>query len=146
MRKLRLSAAAIALSAAIWFLTPLRAGRNDSDPIGLQAADAAPARIERVAPGSVGFDPVRLGRVDEAVGRAIDDGQAPGAVVCVVRHGRVALLRAYGNRRTVPDTVAMSEDTIFIWLRLPRSRPRLWPSCSSSSRDGYVWATASTAI
>ncbi|GFI53942.1 protein flp [Alistipes sp.] len=113
MRKLRLSAAALALSAAIWFLTPLRAGRNDSDPIGPQAADAAPVRIERVAPESVGFDPVRLGRVDEAVGRAIDDGRTPGAVVCVVRHGRVALLRAYGNRRTVPDTVAMSEDTIF---------------------------------
>jgi CubicO group peptidase (beta-lactamase class C family) len=77
----------------------------------------APARsiagLPGAPPGQVGLDPARLDRIDEAVARAIDDREVPGAVVLVGRHGRVAFARAYGLRAVTPVAEPMTRDTVF---------------------------------
>ncbi|MDE6139537.1 MAG: serine hydrolase [Alistipes sp.] len=114
MRKLLYFAVAAVVAATVWFLTPLSAGDGGGSSAICRDTDAAGRlRLRQVDPQQVGIDPSRLSCVDQAVMRSIDSGDAPGAVLCVVRHGCIACLRAYGNRRVVPDTVAMSEDTVF---------------------------------
>jgi uncharacterized protein YbbC (DUF1343 family)/CubicO group peptidase (beta-lactamase class C family) len=66
-----------------------------------------------VGPESVGLDPDRLARIDEAVGRAIAARQVPGAVVLVGRRGQVAYARAFGRRAVEPADEPMTRDTIF---------------------------------
>jgi CubicO group peptidase (beta-lactamase class C family) len=51
--------------------------------------------------------------LDEAVADAIAEGQVPGAVLIVGREAHVLKQRAYGLRRAVPASVAMTVDTIF---------------------------------
>jgi CubicO group peptidase (beta-lactamase class C family) len=56
------------------------------------------------------IDPSRLGAIDRAVEAAIKEGQAPGAVVVIVRDGKVEYRKAFGNRaKDEPMTV----DTVF---------------------------------
>jgi uncharacterized protein YbbC (DUF1343 family)/CubicO group peptidase (beta-lactamase class C family) len=69
--------------------------------------------LPEASPESVGLDPSRLARIDEAVEHAIAAKRVPGAVVLVGRRGRVAYARAYGQRAIVPSPEAMSRDTIF---------------------------------
>ena len=57
-----------------------------------------PNSLQRVEPQSVGFDPVRLGRIREALERDILQGMIPGAVVGIARKGRLAYLEAVGMR------------------------------------------------
>ncbi|MCC6391308.1 MAG: DUF1343 domain-containing protein, partial [Bryobacterales bacterium] len=53
------------------------------------------------------------GNLDEVIGKAIEDGQAPGAV-CVVWHdGKVVYRKAFGNRALTPAKETMTADTIF---------------------------------
>jgi CubicO group peptidase (beta-lactamase class C family) len=47
-------------------------------------------------PGEVGFDPVRLQRVDTHFRRYVDDGRLAGWTIAVARRGRVAHLGHYG--------------------------------------------------
>jgi len=47
-------------------------------------------------PEELGFDPLRLARIDEVMQAAVDEGQVAGVVTMVVRHGRVAQAGAYG--------------------------------------------------
>jgi CubicO group peptidase (beta-lactamase class C family) len=54
--------------------------------------------ISRVEPESVGLSSARLRRLGEALRRDIDAGQLPGAVVGVMRGGRLAHLEAVGYR------------------------------------------------
>jgi CubicO group peptidase (beta-lactamase class C family) len=51
-----------------------------------------------VDPAEVGFDPARLERIDRRFRRYVDDGQLPGWLVAVSRHGQVAHVSAYGSR------------------------------------------------
>lgn len=112
MRKLLYALATVALAAAVWFISPLSAD-SGAERAEYSQSDAGNGRLRHAEPSEVGIDPERLRYVDEAVMRSIESGDAPGAVLCIVRHGRIAYLQAYGNRRLVPDTVAMSEDTLF---------------------------------
>lgn len=113
MRKVLFGAAAAVVAVAIWFAIQLSFGSGVAASDS-QAADAVEAAgLRHVEPQQAGFDPARLAYVDEAVMRSIDSGDAPGAVLCIVRHGSIAYLRAYGNREVLPSTVAMSEDTLF---------------------------------
>ncbi|MBQ7684135.1 MAG: serine hydrolase, partial [Bacteroidaceae bacterium] len=66
-----------------------------------------------VRPEKVGMDSQRLLRADSAIEDAIKKGNIPGAVLAVVRHGKVAYLKAYGNRQTWPVTREMTTNTIF---------------------------------
>ncbi len=75
----------------------------------------APARaaLSDATPAEVGLDPERLAHIDQAVKGALDAGQAPGAVVLVARHGKVAFRKAYGKRCLRPAPEDMTADTIF---------------------------------
>ncbi len=64
-------------------------------------------------PKRFGMDPARLSLVDGVIESAIREGAAPGAVLSVVRGGRIVYLKAYGNKSVVPDTVKMTVETMF---------------------------------
>jgi uncharacterized protein YbbC (DUF1343 family)/CubicO group peptidase (beta-lactamase class C family) len=76
-------------------------------------SDAAEARLPLVAPQDAGFDPVRLARLDELIATAIAEEKMPGCVVCFGRRGQMAWLKAYGQKRLVPQTEPMTTDTVF---------------------------------
>ena len=69
--------------------------------------------LERVSPESAGLSPERLANADAVLERAVADGEIPGAVLAVVRHGKMAYIKAFGNRRTVPHAEPMTTGTIF---------------------------------
>ena len=74
---------------------------------------AAARHLERVTPEQAGMDSRRLQYADSAILCAVRAKEIPGAVLAVVRHGKMAYLKAYGNRRTVPTTEPMTTETIF---------------------------------
>ncbi|WP_254127017.1 serine hydrolase [Aquihabitans sp. G128] len=65
-----------------------------------------------VEPGEVGFDAARLGRVDTAFQRYVDDGKLPGWLIAVTRHGKLAHLSTYGHRDIEAD-LPVEADTLF---------------------------------
>lgn len=69
--------------------------------------------LERVSPESVGLDGSHLMYADSAILRAIDKNYIPGAVLAVVRHGKMAYLKAYGNKSVYPKKEEMTTETIF---------------------------------
>ena len=77
------------------------------------ASVALNAQVKIDNPKDHGMDPERLSRVDWVIEEAIRDGEMPGAVLSVVRGNHVVYLKAYGNKSVVPDTVAMTTNTIF---------------------------------
>ena len=77
----------------------------------LQAATAQP--LQRVAPEQVGMDSRKLMYADEAVETANSNKDIPGAVLAVVRNGKMAYLKAYGNKRIYPNVEPMTANTIF---------------------------------
>jgi uncharacterized protein YbbC (DUF1343 family)/CubicO group peptidase (beta-lactamase class C family) len=80
----------------------------------LTCADAANAtRLPEATPAAVGLDGAKLRQLDAALREGIDQGQLPGAVVLVVRTGKVAFRKAYGLRCKRPSEVAMTADTVF---------------------------------
>ncbi len=48
-------------------------------------------------PESVGMSPERLARMDEMFREAIEDGNIPGAVALVARHGKIVYFKAFGT-------------------------------------------------
>ena len=70
--------------------------------------------LQRVAPEEVGMDSRLLTNADKLIEEAIAEKRTPGAVLAVVRHGKLAYLKAYGHKQTEP-TVAdtMTTNTIF---------------------------------
>ena len=69
--------------------------------------------LKRVAPAKVGMDAHQLTYADTIIQTAISQGDIPGAVLAVVRHGKMAYLKAYGNRQTYPFPLPMTTDTHF---------------------------------
>jgi uncharacterized protein YbbC (DUF1343 family)/CubicO group peptidase (beta-lactamase class C family) len=57
--------------------------------------------------------PVSLGAVDSIIGKAIADGNLPGAVLVVGHNGSVIYRKAYGERELEPKREPMTLDTIF---------------------------------
>ncbi|HEU5470464.1 MAG TPA: serine hydrolase domain-containing protein [Actinophytocola sp.] len=51
-----------------------------------------------VDPAELGFDPVRLERIDRLLARYVDDGQLPGWLMLVARRGQIVHLTRYGQR------------------------------------------------
>lgn len=79
--------------------------------LGAQLASAQ--SLQRVAPEQVGMDSRKLMYADEAIETAIANKDIPGAVLAVVRNGKMAYLKAYGNKRIYPNTEPMTVNTIF---------------------------------
>ena len=86
------------LSALILFVLALQAGAQP---------------LQRVAPEQVGMDSRKLMYADQAIEKAIADKNIPGAVLAVVRDGKMAYLKAYGNKRIYPNVEPMTVNTIF---------------------------------
>jgi CubicO group peptidase (beta-lactamase class C family) len=82
-------------------------------PLLLACAQEQPGRLSRVAPERAGMDPAKLARVDSVILASIAEGNMPGAVLSVVRGDKIVYLKAYGNKQVVPDTVAMTPETVF---------------------------------
>jgi CubicO group peptidase (beta-lactamase class C family) len=61
-------------------------------------------------PAEVGFDPARLGRIDRRLARWVDDGQLPGFLVTVARHGKLVHVGRTGLR-DVENALPVEEDT-----------------------------------
>jgi len=59
------------------------------------------------------MDSRQLLYADEAIEQAVANKDIPGAVLAVVRHGKMAYLKAYGNKRVYPDVEPMTTGTIF---------------------------------
>ncbi len=76
------------------------------------AADTPP-RLPVVAPAEAGLSADVLAEIDEVVAAGIADGEMPGAVVLIARHGRIAWLRAYGDRIVEPQRAEMTTDAVF---------------------------------
>lgn len=53
---------------------------------------------QEVDPGELGFDAVRLARIDAHFQRYVDEGLLPGWLIAVARHGQIAHLSTYGQR------------------------------------------------
>jgi uncharacterized protein YbbC (DUF1343 family)/CubicO group peptidase (beta-lactamase class C family) len=77
------------------------------------AAEDAASRLPEAKPEAVGLDSARLARIDGAVADSIERHQLPGAVVLVVRDGKIAFRKAYGSRTLQPALTPMTVDTVF---------------------------------
>jgi len=74
---------------------------------------AGAQKLERVSPASVGLDASRLANVDVVIQKAVENKEIPGAVLAVVRHGKMAWIKAYGNKQVYPTDKKMSVNTVF---------------------------------
>lgn len=81
--------------------------------ISLYSLHALAQPLPRVAPEQVGMDSHRLIHADKAIQQAIDHKEIPGAVLAVVRHDKMAYLKAYGNKRIYPNMEPMKTNTVF---------------------------------
>ncbi len=70
-------------------------------------------KLPRTEPESVGMSAAKLAEIDSVVAEEIEKGAFPGCVVAVGRHGKLALLKAYGHRQLEPTKVPMAIDTLF---------------------------------
>lgn len=83
-------------------------------PLAAQTPQQPPwSDLPIVPPESLGFDPQRILPIEELVQRGIEEGKLPGCVICFGRQGKIAYLRAFGNRQIEPVQLPMTEDTVF---------------------------------
>jgi CubicO group peptidase (beta-lactamase class C family) len=72
---------------------------------------AAAAPLPDGDPAALGFDPVKLKALDDAMDHAVDAGQVAGIATLVARHGKIVDVHEHGNKHTAGD--AITRDTIF---------------------------------
>lgn len=73
----------------------------------------AEEQLPIVTPESVDMDSRRLARIDSLVEEYIAEGAIPGAVVGVMRHGKIVYRKSFGRRQTVGGNEDMTIDTRF---------------------------------
>lgn len=81
--------------------------------LSLSVLTATWAGLPHVPPEEVGMASERLVRLDELITQAITKGEIPGAVVLVMRHGRIVVHKAFGHSQLVPERKPMDKDMIF---------------------------------
>jgi Beta-lactamase class C and other penicillin binding proteins len=69
--------------------------------------------LDRVKPEQVGLDSEKLLYADVLIKEAILDEVIPGAVLAIVKDGKMAYLKAFGNKSIYPKKVPMDTNTIF---------------------------------
>ena len=77
--------------------------------------------LERVTPEQVGMNSRRLHYADEAILQSIRNNEIPGAVLAVVHKGKMAYLKAFGNKQVYPDTIPMDVNTVFDMASVSKS-------------------------
>ena len=65
-------------------------------------------------PEAVGLAAKPLGALDGLIRRHIEEGRYPGAQIAVARHGKLALLRTYGDARTERGRMSATNETLFL--------------------------------
>lgn len=70
-------------------------------------------KLAVVIPESVDLNTVHLLNIDKVVNRAIANKELPGAVIAIVREGKIGYLKAFGNKQTYPTSEPMDIHTIF---------------------------------
>lgn len=75
--------------------------------------DVENSQLDYATPESVGLDSRRLARIDSVVNDYLLEGAFPGAVVGVVRQGKIVYRKSFGYRQTLGDSVEMTLDTRF---------------------------------
>ena len=91
-------------------LTSLAAGFSSSLASETDPTGAALYRLSCAAPSAAGLEPARLKRIDVIVEEAIREGATPGAVVLVLRDGKIVFDRAYGHHTYERDIPTRSTD------------------------------------
>ncbi|MFI3330684.1 MAG: serine hydrolase domain-containing protein [Rikenellaceae bacterium] len=69
--------------------------------------------LERVFPSEVGLDRDQLSYADKAIEKQIELGNIPGAVLAVVKDGKMAYVKSFGKTSYQKQASKMSEHTIF---------------------------------
>src|SRR5437660_448485 len=64
-------------------------------------------------PAEVGMDPDRLTRLKPILEEAVKNKHIPGAVVLVVRQGKICFRESFGFRNLQPTSTPMTPDTVF---------------------------------
>jgi CubicO group peptidase (beta-lactamase class C family) len=82
-------------------------------PHAVRARPENATKLPQTSPAEVGLDAAKLDQIDVVVKDSIAQGHLPGAVVLVVRQGKIAFRRAYGLRSKQPAEVRMTADTVF---------------------------------
>lgn len=85
------------------------------------ALQATAQPLPRVTPEQVGMDTQRLKYADQAIQKAVDNKEIPGAVLAVVKDGKMAYLKAYGNKQVYPKVIAMDTNTVFDMASVSKS-------------------------
>ena len=70
-------------------------------------------QLPKASPEEVGISSLHLKFADDIIEKAISDKEIPGAVLAVVKDGKMAYLKAYGNKEVYPNTVKMDENAVF---------------------------------
>jgi CubicO group peptidase (beta-lactamase class C family) len=76
------------------------------------AARPAVSLAPAASPESVGFDSVRLKKLDTAMAKAVSDGRVAGMTTLLARHGKVVSFNTYG-KASLASGAPMQKDAIF---------------------------------
>lgn len=77
--------------------------------------------LPQMAPEMLGMDSRRLAYADQAIEKAIKNEEIPGAVLAVVYKGKMAYLKAYGNKQIYPTSVPMDVNAVFDMASVSKS-------------------------
>lgn len=77
------------------------------------AALGAPPKLPQAPPEELGMKSAKLAEIEPVVVEALAAKQMPGCVVLIARQGKIAFLRAFGDRRVEPEREPMTVDTVF---------------------------------
>jgi CubicO group peptidase (beta-lactamase class C family) len=70
--------------------------------------------LELSSPANLNLDATALTRLDELINRHIAEDRYPGAQIAIARHGKLALVKTYGDARLEPQRQPARDDTL--WL------------------------------
>ncbi|MPM32614.1 D-aminopeptidase [bioreactor metagenome] len=77
--------------------------------------------LPRTTPLQAGMDPKKLANADAIINNSIKTGEVPGAVLAVVRDGKMLYLKAYGNKSVLPEVKKMDVNTVFDMASVSKS-------------------------
>ncbi len=81
-------------------------------PVLLGACAALAKPLEHGDPQQLGFDPAKLAKISQEIGGLISDQRLPGAIVAIVRRGKLAYHKTFGKLRPSANA-PMRPDAVF---------------------------------
>ena len=77
--------------------------------------------LKRINPEKAGLDSRHLHYAEEAILQAIAGNEMPGAVLAIVCKGKMAYLKAFGNKQVYPTVLPMEVNTVFDMASVSKS-------------------------